>query len=178
MSRPPRLGLGPNLGQFTLLVVVNAFVGAMVGPERSILPALAEQEFRLAARTAALSFIVVFGVVKALTNYFAGPGGEGRPDPRPLEAEGAHHRREGAVPLRQGEGGDAAPHRRDRAPHGVRRVTLAPGQTRTVRFTLGPEELRLTDEEMRRVVEPGVFDVLVGTSSANLKAASLGVTAN
>jgi MFS family permease len=72
MSRPVRLGLGPNLAQFTLLVVVNAFVGAMVGLERSILPALAEQEFHLAARTAVLSFIVVFGVIKAATNYFAG----------------------------------------------------------------------------------------------------------
>jgi MFS family permease len=67
-----RLGLGPNLAQFSLLVVVNAFVGAMVGLERSILPAIAEQEFHLAARAAVLSFIVVFGVVKAVTNYFAG----------------------------------------------------------------------------------------------------------
>lgn len=67
-----RLGLRENLAQFTLLVIVNAFVGAMVGLERSILPALAEQEFHLAARTAVLSFIVVFGVAKALTNYSAG----------------------------------------------------------------------------------------------------------
>ncbi len=67
-----RLGLRENLGQFSLLVVVNAFVGAMVGLERSILPAIAEQEFHLAARTAVLSFIVVFGVAKALTNYGAG----------------------------------------------------------------------------------------------------------
>ena len=67
-----RLGLGPNLAQFSLLVVVNAFVGAMVGLERSILPAIAEQEFHLAARAAVLSFIVVFGVTKALTNYLAG----------------------------------------------------------------------------------------------------------
>jgi MFS family permease len=67
-----RLGLRENLGQFTLLVVVNAFVGGMVGLERSILPAIAEQEFQLAARTAVLSFIVVFGVTKALTNYLAG----------------------------------------------------------------------------------------------------------
>jgi MFS family permease len=51
---------------------VNAFVGAMVGIERSILPAIAEQEFALAARSAVLSFIVVFGVSKALTNYGAG----------------------------------------------------------------------------------------------------------
>ena len=67
-----RLGLRENLAQFALLVVVNAFVGAMVGLERSILPAVAEQEFHLAARTAILSFIVVFGVAKALTNYGAG----------------------------------------------------------------------------------------------------------
>ena len=67
-----RLGIGPNLAQFTLLVVVNAFVGAMIGMERSILPALAAQEFHLTARTAILSFIVVFGISKALTNYLAG----------------------------------------------------------------------------------------------------------
>ena len=67
-----RLGLRENLGQFSLLVLVNAFVGAMVGMERSILPAIAEQEFHLAARTAVLSFIVVFGLTKAFTNYLAG----------------------------------------------------------------------------------------------------------
>ncbi|HZJ54798.1 MAG TPA: MFS transporter [Myxococcaceae bacterium] len=67
-----RLGLRENLGQFSLLVVVNAFVGAMVGLERTILPPIAEQDFRLAARTAVLSFIVVFGLTKALTNYLAG----------------------------------------------------------------------------------------------------------
>ena len=67
-----RLGLRENLGQFSLLVLVNAFVGAMVGMERSILPAIAEQEFHLVARTAVLSFIVVFGLTKAITNYLAG----------------------------------------------------------------------------------------------------------
>src|SRR5512144_2333074 len=67
-----RLGLRENLPQFSLLVVVNAFVGAMVGMERSILPAIGEEDFRLAAKTAVLSFIVVFGVTKALTNYLAG----------------------------------------------------------------------------------------------------------
>ena len=67
-----RLGIRANLAQFTLLVVVNAFVGAMVGMERSILPAIAGDEFHLAAKTAMLSFIVVFGVTKALTNYVAG----------------------------------------------------------------------------------------------------------
>ncbi len=72
MSAPVRLGIRNNLTQFTLLVVVNAFVGAMVGIERSILPAIAEHEFQLAARAAILSFIVVFGFTKAITNYFAG----------------------------------------------------------------------------------------------------------
>jgi MFS family permease len=72
MTPPVRLGLTANLGQFSLLMLVNAFVGAMVGLERSILPAIAEKEFHLAARAAVLSFIVVFGVVKAATNYFAG----------------------------------------------------------------------------------------------------------
>lgn len=67
-----QLGLRENLGQFSLLVLINAFVGAMVGLERSILPAIAQQEFHIAARAAILSFIVVFGVTKALTNYFAG----------------------------------------------------------------------------------------------------------
>jgi MFS family permease len=66
------LGIRANLAQFALLVVVNAFVGAMVGMERSILPAVAEQDFHLEARTAILSFIVVFGITKAGTNYLAG----------------------------------------------------------------------------------------------------------
>jgi MFS family permease len=72
MTAEARLGLRANLAQFTLLVVVNAFVGAMVGMERAILPAIAEREFALAARAGVLSFIVVFGVTKALTNYLAG----------------------------------------------------------------------------------------------------------
>jgi MFS family permease len=67
-----QLGLRENISQFSLLVLVNAFVGAMVGLERSILPAIAEQDFQLAARTALLSFIMVFGVAKAITNYGAG----------------------------------------------------------------------------------------------------------
>jgi MFS family permease len=67
-----RLGLRENLRQFSLLVVVNAFVGAMVGMERTVLSPIAAQEFHLAAKTAVLSFIVVFGVTKALTNYLAG----------------------------------------------------------------------------------------------------------
>src|SRR5437660_7335154 len=67
-----RLGLRENAAQFALLVLVNGFVGAMVGMERSILPAIAEQDFQLVARMAVLSFIVVFGATKALTNYAAG----------------------------------------------------------------------------------------------------------
>ena len=66
------LGLRENLAQFTLLVIVNAFVGAMVGMERSILPSVAQEVFHLAARSAVLSFVMVFGLTKALTNYFAG----------------------------------------------------------------------------------------------------------
>jgi MFS family permease len=75
-SETPVLGLGANWQQFTLLLLVNALVGGMVGMERSILPAIAEQEFHLAARAAILSFIVVFGVTKALTNYAAGRLGD------------------------------------------------------------------------------------------------------
>jgi MFS family permease len=67
-----RLGLLENWQQFSLLVLINAFVGGMVGLERTIVPLLAEQEFGLASRTIALSFIVSFGVVKALANLFAG----------------------------------------------------------------------------------------------------------
>lgn len=67
-----KLGLKENWRQFTLLVIINGFVGAMVGLERTILPQLAEEEFGLAAKTAILSFIVVFGITKAITNYFTG----------------------------------------------------------------------------------------------------------
>src|SRR5436309_8126230 len=66
------LGLRQNAGQVFLLVIVNAFVGAMVGLERAILPAIAQHEFHLAAQAAVLFFIVVFGIVKAFTNYAAG----------------------------------------------------------------------------------------------------------
>jgi MFS family permease len=65
-----------NRTQFWLLVLVNAFVGAMVGLERTLLPLLAEQEFGLASRKAALSFIVAFGVVKAASNLLAGRLGD------------------------------------------------------------------------------------------------------
>ncbi|MDO1449619.1 MFS transporter [Rhodocytophaga aerolata] len=67
-----RLGLRENWQQFTLLVIINAFVGGMIGLERTLLPELAEGEFGLVAKTALLSFIVVFGLTKALTNYLTG----------------------------------------------------------------------------------------------------------
>jgi MFS family permease len=66
-----RLGLRENLPQFTLLVVLNAFVGAMVGLERTVLPLLGEQEFGLSSKTAITSFIVSFGVTKAAINLVA-----------------------------------------------------------------------------------------------------------
>jgi MFS family permease len=72
----PVLGLRANWPQFWLLVLVNAFVGAMVGLERTVLPLLAEREFGLASRSAALSFIVTFGLVKAVTNLVAGRLGD------------------------------------------------------------------------------------------------------
>jgi len=68
---PLRLGLRENLGQFALLVVLNAFVGAMVGLERTVLPLLGEQEFGLSSKTAIVSFIVSFGVTKAILNLVA-----------------------------------------------------------------------------------------------------------
>jgi MFS family permease len=67
-----RLGLRENLAQFGLLVAINAFVGAMVGLERSTLPLIGSEDFGLASKTAVLSFIVAFGAAKALTNLGAG----------------------------------------------------------------------------------------------------------
>lgn len=67
-----KLGLRENWKQFTILVVINALVGGMVGLERSILPGIAEQDFDLTAKSAILTFIVVFGISKAITNYYAG----------------------------------------------------------------------------------------------------------
>ncbi len=65
-------GLKENASQFWILVLVNAFVGGMVGLERSILPEIAEKEFLIDSNTAILSFIIAFGITKAITNYFTG----------------------------------------------------------------------------------------------------------
>ena len=66
-----RLGLRENLGQFSLLVVINVFVGMMVGLERTVVPLIGEKEFGLVSKTAIVSFIVSFGVTKAICNLFA-----------------------------------------------------------------------------------------------------------
>jgi MFS family permease len=71
-----RLGLRENLPQFWLLVAVNAFVGAMVGLERSTLPLIGETDFGLTSSAAVLSFIVAFGLAKSFTNLAAGMGAE------------------------------------------------------------------------------------------------------
>ena len=71
-AAPVRLGLRENAAQFSLLVAVNAFVGAMVGLERSTLPLIGRADFGLGSKTAVLSFIVAFGIAKALTNLGAG----------------------------------------------------------------------------------------------------------
>ena len=67
-----KLGLKENWKQFLLLLIVNAFVGGMIGLERTILPQLAEEKFGLLVKSTILSFIIVFGITKAITNYFTG----------------------------------------------------------------------------------------------------------
>ena len=67
-----RLGLRENWPQFSLLVLVNAFVGGMVGLERTVVPLIGSQEFRIASTTIVVSFIVSFGVVKAFANLISG----------------------------------------------------------------------------------------------------------
>ena len=71
-SHGARLGLRANLAQFTLLIAVNALVGGTLGQERTVVPLLAGQAFHLAAFSSALTFILAFGAVKAVTNFFAG----------------------------------------------------------------------------------------------------------
>jgi MFS family permease len=72
MEKPVIQGLKHNWKQFVLLVLINAFVGAMIGIERTIFPKYAQTIFGIEAATAALSFIIAFGIVKAISNYFAG----------------------------------------------------------------------------------------------------------
>lgn len=72
MSEPVRLGLRENLTQFSLLLAINAFVGAMVGLERSTLPLIGHEDFGVSSTAAVLSFIVAFGLAKAFTNLAAG----------------------------------------------------------------------------------------------------------
>lgn len=72
LSPNVRLGLKENWRQFALLVVVNAFVGGMVGLERTVVPLIGPQDFGLVLRTAIFSFIISFGVVKAFSNLFSG----------------------------------------------------------------------------------------------------------
>ncbi|MEY3177993.1 MAG: hypothetical protein RJB42_234 [Bacteroidota bacterium] len=67
-----KIGLKENWKQFTILVIVNAFVGGMVGLERSIFPQFASTKFGIVSNTAILAFIIVFGVSKAISNYFTG----------------------------------------------------------------------------------------------------------
>jgi MFS family permease len=71
-ARVLRLGLAANWRQFTLLVIVNAFVGAMLGLERTVVPLIAADEFGLTSVSVILTFIISFGIVKALANLFAG----------------------------------------------------------------------------------------------------------
>jgi MFS family permease len=67
-----KLGLKPNINQFLLLILVNAFVGAMIGLEQTVVPLLGKEEFGLESNVLVLSFIASFGMVKAILNLFAG----------------------------------------------------------------------------------------------------------
>ena len=67
-----QLGLKPNINQFVLLIIVNAFVGAMIGLEQTVIPILGKEEFDLESNALILSFIASFGLVKAILNLFAG----------------------------------------------------------------------------------------------------------
>ncbi|MFI7547413.1 MFS transporter [Actinoplanes sp. NPDC049599] len=72
LTGPPRLGLTVNAAQFSLLIVINALVGGVLGSERTVLTPLAEREFHLDGYTAALTYILAFGATKATANFFAG----------------------------------------------------------------------------------------------------------
>ncbi len=72
MNQTIKIGLKENWKQFTILVIVNAFVGGMIGMERTIFPQFAESEFGITSHSAILSFITAFGISKAIANYFTG----------------------------------------------------------------------------------------------------------
>ena len=67
-----RLGLKENWRQFSLLILVNAFVGGMIGLERTVVPLIGSEQFGLVLKTSIFSFIVSFGVVKACSNLVSG----------------------------------------------------------------------------------------------------------
>ena len=71
-GRIPAIRLKANINQFLLLVLVNAFVGAMIGLEQTVVPLLGKEEFGLESNVLILSFIASFGIVKAILNLFAG----------------------------------------------------------------------------------------------------------
>ncbi len=72
LKQPVQLGLKENWRQFTLLVIINAFVGGMIGMERTIFPQFAHQRFGVESHSAILSFITAFGLTKAIANYYTG----------------------------------------------------------------------------------------------------------
>jgi MFS family permease len=72
MTENIKLGLRENWKQFAILVIVNAFVGGMIGMERTIFPQFAEIKFGVGSKTAMLSFITAFGISKAIANYYTG----------------------------------------------------------------------------------------------------------
>ena len=71
-SNPIKLGLRPNIQQFLILVLVNAFVGAMIGLEQTVVPLIGKSEFGIESSAIIVSFIASFGAVKAILNLFAG----------------------------------------------------------------------------------------------------------
>ena len=72
ISKPISLGLRQNINQFSILVLVNAFVGAMIGLEQTVVPLIGKSEFGIESNTLIVSFIASFGAVKAILNLFAG----------------------------------------------------------------------------------------------------------
>ena len=76
LARQPVLGLRANAAQFALLVAVNGLVGGMLGQERTVLPLLATDVFGLDSYAAVLTYILAFGLAKAVTNYLAGTWSE------------------------------------------------------------------------------------------------------